>query len=59
MKPYLKYLFEVLAIVVGITLSFVVDEWREERQKKREEIQSLEKLLGGAAGRLYQIYKYE
>ena len=57
MKPYLKYLFEVLAIVVGITLSFVVDEWREERQKKREEIQSLEKLLGGAAGRLYQIYK--
>ncbi|MDH5400184.1 MAG: hypothetical protein OEX02_18675 [Cyclobacteriaceae bacterium] len=34
LKPYLKYVYEVLAIIVGITISFMVDEWREERQNK-------------------------
>ena len=37
MKPYLKYVYEVIAIVVGITLSFMVDEWREERQNWEKE----------------------
>lgn len=30
-----KYLFEVLAIITAITLSFLVDEWREARQDRR------------------------
>ena len=37
LKPYLKYIYEVLAIVIGITLSFMVDEWREERQNREIE----------------------
>ena len=47
MKPYLKYLFEVLAIVVGITISFMVDELRDQRKEESIEIVSLNKLLVG------------
>lgn len=36
-----KYLFEVLAIITGITLSFVFDEWRQERRDKRECVELL------------------
>ena len=34
MKKHLKYLIELIVIVVGITLTFMVDDWREERQKR-------------------------
>lgn len=41
MKKYLKYLIELIVIVVGITLSFMVDEWREERQNREKVISAL------------------
>jgi len=41
LKPYLKYVYEVIAIVVGITISFMVDEWREERQNREELVVAL------------------
>ena len=46
MKPYLKFLFEVVAIVVGITLSFMVDEWREDRQNREHTLRSLKEIRG-------------
>lgn len=36
MKKYAKYLIEFVVIVFGITASFMVDEWREERQDRKE-----------------------
>lgn len=36
MESKLKYLYEVAAIVVAITLSLLVDEWREKRQQREE-----------------------
>lgn len=36
MKKSFKFVFEVIAIVIGITLSFLVDEWREDRQLREE-----------------------
>ena len=36
MNKYLRYVFEIVAIVVGITISFIVDEWREDRQSRKE-----------------------
>ena len=36
LKSSLKYVYEVIAIVVGITISFMVDEWREESQNRKE-----------------------
>ena len=30
LPTYAKYLFEVIAIFVGISLSFMMDEWRED-----------------------------
>jgi hypothetical protein len=45
MKKYLKYLIELIVIVVGITLSFMVDEWREERQKREDVERSLHLML--------------
>lgn len=41
MKKYFKFIFEVIAIVLGITLSFVVDEWREKRQFREETLKVL------------------
>lgn len=34
----MKYVLEVIAIVIGITLSFMVDEWRENREKHEASI---------------------
>lgn len=39
MKPweqFKKYLFEVVAIITAITLSFLFDEWRDARQDRRD-----------------------
>ena len=41
LKPYLKYFYEIIAIVIGITISFIVDEWREDRQNRTETVNSL------------------
>ena len=41
LPAYAKYLFEVLAIFVGITLSFMVDEWREDKQNREETVKAL------------------
>ena len=38
MKKFSKYLIELVVIVVGITLSFLVDEWREEAEHKLDYI---------------------
>lgn len=45
MKPYLKYLIEFVVIVFGITASFMVDEWREERQNREEVRKALHLML--------------
>lgn len=37
MKDFRKYLIEILVIVIGITISFLVNEWREERKERQEE----------------------
>lgn len=44
MKKISKYLIELIVIVVGITLSFMVDEWREERQNREETLKVLSNL---------------
>ncbi len=44
MKPYLKYIFEVLAIVVGISLSFMVDEWKKKNEEQKIEISYISRL---------------
>jgi len=36
LPTYAYYLLEVLAIFIGITLSFLVNEWREEKQNREE-----------------------
>ncbi len=36
-----KYLFEVLAIITAITLSFLFDEWRDKRKDRRDSIELL------------------
>ena len=42
-KKFRDYIFELLVIFVGISLSFYVDEWRE----KTENIELLKKNLAG------------
>jgi hypothetical protein len=44
MRPYLKYFFEIAAIVVGVTISFMVDEWRENRRNRSSTVSSLERI---------------
>lgn len=41
----LRYAAEVLIIFLGITISFLFDQWREERQQKRDLIELSESLL--------------
>ena len=35
-KTYVRYLIEIVVIVAGITLSFLVDEYREDKREKEE-----------------------
>jgi len=41
MKGWLKYLFEIIAIFIGITGSFLLDEWREDNQNRDETVEVL------------------
>jgi hypothetical protein len=41
----LKYLAEVIIIFLGITISFLFDQWREEQQKKQDLIELSQSLL--------------
>jgi hypothetical protein len=41
MSKYYKYAFELVAIFLAITLSFLVDEWREERQNRQETVKAI------------------
>ncbi len=41
----LNYLFEIFVIIIGITLSFLVNEWRENNKIREEEITALETIL--------------
>jgi len=63
LKPYLKYLFEVVAIVVGITLSFMVDEWREDKQNREELVGALKiinkDLASDSSGLFYLRKRYQ
>lgn len=40
-----KYLFELLVIIIGITISFALQNWQESQRQKQVEIQTLERLL--------------
>ena len=55
MKSYLKYVVELIVIVVGITLSFMVDEWREERKNRDKEIKAMKEILSGLKSDLIEI----
>ena len=44
MKKYVKYFIEFIVIVAGITVSFMVDEWREERRNREETVDLLRKI---------------
>ena len=38
------FFFEVAAIVVGLTISFLIDEWRQERKIQQEEVRILKSI---------------
>ena len=38
---YTKYLFEIIAIFIGITLSLMADEWRDKKQNREETVKAL------------------
>ncbi len=44
-KDWLRYIFEILVIIIGVTLSFIVNEWREAERQKKAEIVALEEIL--------------
>lgn len=41
-----RYLAEIAIIFIGITISFVFDEWREEKANRQQEREFIESLLG-------------
>ncbi len=45
LKLILRYLAEIVIIFLGITISFLFDQWREERQKKKDLIELSQSLL--------------
>ncbi|MDH5367177.1 MAG: hypothetical protein OEW67_09340 [Cyclobacteriaceae bacterium] len=61
---YAKYLFEIIAIFIGITLSLIVDEWRENRQNREETVKALKMIRGDLVAdtveynRSINIYSY-
>lgn len=57
MKKYLKYLIELVVIVMGITLSFMVDEWREERQDREETVKVLKMLRSDIVSDTVQYFR--
>lgn len=46
----LRYAAEVIIIFLGITISFLFDQWREERQKKRDLVELSQSLLSDIEG---------
>lgn len=40
-RKWVEYLFEVVAIIAGLLLAFMLDSWHEERQNRKEEQQIL------------------
>ncbi|HYE54138.1 MAG TPA: DUF6090 family protein [Chitinophagaceae bacterium] len=44
LTEFKRYLFEVLAIITAITLSFLFDEWREKRKDRRTNVELLSSL---------------
>ena len=43
-KGYFKYVLEVMAIVIGVSISFYVEEWREDRGEHDEYLVYLDKM---------------
>lgn len=41
MSKNYKYIFELIAIFLAITLSFLVEEWREDRQNRKETVKAI------------------
>ncbi|MEQ8237572.1 MAG: hypothetical protein RIA69_00090 [Cyclobacteriaceae bacterium] len=41
MQNYAKYLFELIAIFLAITLAYIVDEWREKQQNREETVKAI------------------
>lgn len=44
-KILFRYAAEIVAIFIGITISFVFDRWREEQQEKKEQMEFVRSLL--------------
>jgi len=45
---FTSFVLDVLAIVVGLTLSFMIDEWRNEEKMRSKEIAILEGIIGSS-----------
>ena len=43
-QEWKKYLIDILVIIIGISLSFLLDEWRQNLREKKVEIQALESI---------------
>jgi len=51
-KKWIKYLFETLAIIIGIFGAFTLDNWNQDRLDRKEEIQILKEISGDLAASL-------
>ena len=38
------FLLEVSAIIIGLTVSFMIDEWRQEQKQRKQEIEILKSI---------------
>jgi len=48
-RTLLRYLAEVIIIFVGITISFLFEQWREEKQRMKESVELAQSLLADVA----------
>jgi hypothetical protein len=44
-QPFKSFALDVLAIIVGLTITFMIDEWRSEQKIRQEEIAILKAIL--------------
>ena len=51
-KKWIKYLFEIVAIIIGIFGAFTLDNWKQDRLDKKEEILLLKEISGDLAASL-------
>lgn len=51
-KKWIKYLFEIMAIIIGIFGAFTLDKWNQDRLDRKEEILILKEISGDLAASL-------